>query len=136
MFRYRSTRKRYKSEPKDVCPFCVPTEGALVKEYKHTRIIRNIYAYDLWEFRDVTEHLLIVPKRHVKNLKQLTKPERDEVLKLIMDFEAKNYNIYARSSESVKKTIPAHQHTHAIKTDDKQPKMALFINKPYFLIKR
>ena len=136
MFRYRKSRLKYKSARQDECPFCVPTDGTIIRESKQTRIVRNIFPYDLWEFRDVRDHLLIVPKRHVKSLSQLSEKEQDEIMRLIVEFEALNYNVYARSTDSVKKTIPAHQHTHLIKTADKHPSVAFYLAKPYLLLKK
>lgn len=94
-----------------------------------------MFPYELWEFRDVTEHLLVVPKRHVKSLVDLTREEQHELMDIIAEYEGQNYNIYARSSDSVQRTVPLHQHTHIIKTNDKHAKTVFYSKKPYFVAK-
>jgi diadenosine tetraphosphate (Ap4A) HIT family hydrolase len=136
MFRYRKNTKKYKRTNQVGCPFCDLTPGALVKELPNSRILKNMFPYDVWEFRDVEEHLMVTPRRHVKSLSDLNKSEQQEILDVIKKYESHNYNIYMRSVESVQKTVPAHQHTHLIKTSDKKPKAALYLKKPYVLIKK
>jgi diadenosine tetraphosphate (Ap4A) HIT family hydrolase len=108
----------------------------IIEEHPHSRLIRNRFPYDIWEYHDVVDHLMVVPKRHVRSMSELTDTELAEIAKLLAKFEAKDYNVYARSIDSKHRTVVAHQHTHLIKLDDKSPKLAVFISKPYFLLKR
>ena len=68
MFHFRKTFKNYKNIPRsETCAFCESVmQERVVRETKYTIIVPNLVKYDLWEFRDVTEHLLVIPKRHVK----------------------------------------------------------------------
>lgn len=135
MFRYRKAAKKYKSHKDDVCPFCQPLPEYIVAEGPHSFVVKSMFPYELWEFRNVTEHLLVVPKRHVKSFADLNQTERHELMDVIAAYEGQNYNIYARSSNSVQRTIPLHQHTHIIKTGDKPAKASLYLKKPYFVAK-
>jgi len=134
MFRSRKTTKQYKKHHDQVCPFCHPQKEAILAETKHSRVVRNLFPYEIWEFRNVAEHYMVVPKRHVKNLIGLSSEEQADLMKIIAEFESNDYNIYARSSNSVERTV-AHQHTHLIKTDRKNARAAFYSRKPYFITK-
>ena len=133
MFRYRKAEKQYKNRKDNVCPFCQPLPEYLVAETPHCFVVKSMFPYELWEFRDVTEHLLVVPKRHVRSFADLSQEERHELMDLIATYESENYNIYARSSFSVQRSIPLHQHTHLIKTGDKHARAAFYAKKPYII---
>lgn len=95
-----------------------------------------MYAYDLWEFREVTDHLMIIPRRHVHTMSELNPEEREEIMNLMCEFEGQDYNVYARSSVSVQRSVAAHQHTHLIKTTGPLAKGGFYWKKPYILWKR
>lgn len=138
MFRYRSTTKRYKNTPKlDACAFCDDSQRApTILETTHCLVIENMFPYDIWEHQDVTEHYLVVPKRHVKSLSELQPHEQTEVLELICQYEAENFNIYARGANSSNRSIAQHQHTHLIKTrEHKAARGTIYLEKPYVLLK-
>ena len=128
-----SKRALYKSNP-NACPFCDMSAIEIVAKGKLTLVVRNIFPYEYWEFMDVTDHLLVIPKRHVSSLGQLTKDEKLETMEILAKYEAQSYNIYARTADNNMKTIP-HQHTHLIKTNDKLAKAVLYSQKPYFVWK-
>lgn len=138
MYHYRKTYKRYKNIPKtQECPFCLPAEQAdrVNNQGQYSLIIENIVAYDLWEGLPVLEHLLLIPKRHVKNLGDLTELEAAEIMKIVSQYQTRGYNIYSRSYKSLMGSVE-HQHTHLIKTDNtKRAKALFFINNPRFLKK-
>jgi diadenosine tetraphosphate (Ap4A) HIT family hydrolase len=136
MNHYRTTRKLYLSRlKKNDCPFCDPQNVAQnVQETPHAYIASNLTHYDLWEAMDVTDHLLILPKRHVLHFNELTSEESLDIMKLIAEYEAKGYSVYARAVKNANRNIP-HQHTHLIKTAPRKPRGLLFLHKPYFLFK-
>jgi len=133
---YRKTVKKYHERRKvSECPFCdTVTLGRAIKETEHAYIVPNLTFYDVWEGHKVLDHLLVVPKRHVKTLKELNEVERLDVIDLIADYESKDYSAYARGVSTVTRSVE-HQHTHLIKTHHKRPKFSLYMHKPYFLIK-
>lgn len=133
---YRSSIQIYKQRQNpDVCPFCDPkTPRKAVYENDMLYIVPNLTSYDLWELHDVVDHLLVIPKRHVKVLSELTKKERLAVMDVYAEYEAKGYSVYARGKGFVKRSVE-HQHTHLIKTSNKKPRFAIFLTKPYLLKK-
>lgn len=137
MNHYRKTIHKYKSHQRSGgCPFCSPeTRAAAVYENDLIYIVPNLTQYDLWELHDVVDHLLIIPKRHVETLGELTGEERLAVMDKAADYEAKGYNIYARGVGFVKRSV-MHQHTHLIKTTNKKPRLAIFLQSPYYLFKK
>lgn len=131
----RKARKKYASFPKSAtCHFCHPgTETeALVHDGKLAYIIPNRTFYDQWELRKVTDHLMIIPRRHVASLGDLDTAERNEIIDLIAEYEARGYEIYARSPSSTTRS-QAHQHTHLIKAENKIGRGLLFWRKPHIL---
>jgi diadenosine tetraphosphate (Ap4A) HIT family hydrolase len=137
MNHYRKTMQKYKSRQRtSTCPFCdVKTVAEAVFENELVYIVPNITKYDVWELHDVTDHLLIVPKRHVETLDSLTTTERLAVMDQAAAYEAKGYNVYARGVGFTKRSVK-HQHTHLIKVTNKKPKVALFLQNPYLLLKK
>jgi diadenosine tetraphosphate (Ap4A) HIT family hydrolase len=98
-------------------------------------IVPNLTQYDLWELHDVQDHLLVIPKKHAETLTGLDGNERLSVMEVLSEYEGKGYNIYARGVGFAGRSVK-HQHTHVIKVHNKKPKLAIFLQKPYFLIKK
>lgn len=136
MYNYRKNyllKNNYQST--NACDFCTKDPKELVRQTKHAYIKTTKFKYDLWEFRDVQEHLMVIPERHVSTLVELSKAEQADIMAIIADYQAKGFNIYARAEGSITGTMQ-HQHTHLIKTDNKRKaRLGFFIKKPYWLIK-
>ncbi len=133
---YRKTIHDYRSRQKTTsCPFCsADTRAAAIFEDDNVYVVPNLTKYDLWELHDVTDHLLVIPKRHVKSMAELGQAERLSVMEVCAQYELNSYNIYARGNGFVKRSVD-HQHTHLIKVDNKRPRLAMFSRTPYFLFK-
>lgn len=116
---------------KKICVFCEIKKGSdqIVKEGKLFRVIINAFPYTLWDSCTVTEHLMIVPKRHIHSISKFTKEEIDEYHRIGASYEKKGYDLYSRGLSSNMKSIP-HQHTHLIKTDGVKIKGLLYKEKP------
>jgi diadenosine tetraphosphate (Ap4A) HIT family hydrolase len=137
VFRYRKNFKNYQPDPASKgCPFCDLSNRTALEETKYAVVTRSDYPYDIWEFRDVTDHLLLIPKRHVATLSNLTSEEQTDIIHLMGKYEHLGYNVYGRSEKSVSKSVPAHQHTHLISTTDKKARLGIYLSKPYWLFKR
>lgn len=136
MHHYRKTVKKYHARQNvSECPFC--DRATLKKAIRTTSsayVVPNLTYYDIWEGHDVEDHLLVIPKRHVKSMKELTETERLEIIDLVAEYEAHNYSMYARGVGSVTRSVE-HQHTHLIKMSPKRPRFAMFLRRPYFLLK-
>lgn len=137
MNHYRKTIHKYKSRQRSRgCPFCSPdTVASAIFENELIYIVANLTQYDLWELHDVEDHLLIIPKRHVETLGELSRAERLAVMDQAAKYEANGYSIYARGVGFVKRSVK-HQHTHLIKVTNRKPKIAIFLQSPYYLLKK
>ena|SRR3990172_192103 len=143
MYRTRKTTKAYStaSQKKKLeadikaCPFCNLKGREIQEEGKFSFVTKNIFGYQYWEFMGVMDHLMIVPKRHVKGLSDLSSAERSEIMDKISRFEGMGYNVYAREKNNPVKSVP-HQHTHLLKTDNRLARFAVYFKKPYLLIRR
>lgn len=141
MFRKRHQELAYKRIPKHTgCPFCDvgnkqlnPQPRTTIKETEHMQVIKNMFPYSIWEHLNVEEHLLLVPKRHLSNMADLTSAERTDFMSIVCEFESEGYSNYTRSQHSVSRSLP-HIHTHLIKTGTKIPRVSIAIKKPYFII--
>ncbi|MFZ2259059.1 MAG: HIT family protein [Clostridiaceae bacterium] len=98
----------------DECIFCKLSTGPHVME--------NDFFYGNFDKYPVTEgHLLVIPKRHIETLFELTAAERTALLELIeqsKDFLQKTYhpdgfNFGVNQGEAAGQTIP-HLHLHII----------------------
>ena len=136
MYRYSKNLKKYHTEAiVDRCALCNPGSQLILEESTHYYVIQNKYPYDIWEHRNVIEHLMVVPKEHKKGLAELSTEAKLAIIDAISTFEAKGYDIYARSVQSALRSVVEHQHTHLIKTDGKPANISLYIKKPYVVTK-
>jgi diadenosine tetraphosphate (Ap4A) HIT family hydrolase len=137
IYRFRKGQRKYENFKRPPgCAFCDLSQMELIEEYKHSRLVRNTFPYDVWDSHDVREHLMLVPKRHVAGLGELTSEEQLEIMQRLADFEAHDYSIYARALHSKRRSVPTHQHTHLIKAAERDIKFMISIEKPYFLFRR
>lgn len=136
MHHYRTTMKHYKQRHKDDgCPFCLPeTLAKATYSDEYVYIVPNLTSYDLWEGHDVRDHLLIIPRRHVHSLDELSDSEKLAVMQQAAVYEKQGYNVYSRGVGAVTRSVK-HQHTHLIKTSSVRPRLALFLRRPYLLFK-
>lgn len=136
-YQYRKTRKHYKSFPKpETCDFCdnPSTKAKTTYETELSYVVPNRVFYDIWELHDVTNHLLVIPRRHVHSLSELKEAELTDIAKILAKYEREGYNVYARAKGNNLRSV-YHQHTHLIKIGFKKPRATLFIRKPWLLIK-
>ena len=125
-------RRKNKSSSCDFCRLVETDTSQVVSRHRHCLVIKNLFGYDIWDDRGVEEHLMIIPKRHVDSLADLTDEEMAEYIKIMTKYEKSGYSIYARSPGNTSKSI-VHQHTHLIKIDDKSKKWIFYLKKPHVL---
>ncbi len=116
------------------CAFCAyaDTPEDVTAHYNSFFVVKNIFPYAVWDGCHVTEHLLLVPRRHVESLSELDTNEGTEYLRLVSELESQGYAIYSRPAGSAGKSIP-HQHTHLIKIDNKRIKTLYYNFMPHIL---
>jgi len=138
--RKRASQKAYVSHlarKNDSCDFCAFTKDSdqVVRSFRHFWIVENIFGYDEWDDNHVVEHLMIVPKRHVVSLGELSPKEAESFAKVLGTYESKGYSIYARAAQNIAKSV-LHQHTHLIKLGSTRKKFKLYVRKPHLLISK
>lgn len=136
MYHYRKTHKIYKSFPKPSgCSFCEDDLAAkAVKITEHAYVIPNRVSYDLWEMREVTEHLMIVPKQHIHGFGELSDAAKVDIMNLMAEYEVQGYNVYARGVDNGQRSVD-HQHTHLLRTKPTPVRGSLVIKRPYVVVK-
>jgi ATP adenylyltransferase len=77
---------------------------------------------------------MVVPKRHIDLMSDLNEKEKVELIDVLAAYEEKGFNIYARESKSIVKSIP-HQHTHLLRTQGEPTKFFVYLRRPYLLIR-
>lgn len=130
--RYIEHRRKNKSSGCDFCRLVETDTSQVVSRHRHCLVIKNLFGYDIWDDHGVEEHLMIIPKRHVDSLANLTDEEMAEYIKILTKYEKLCYSIYARSPGNTSKSI-VYQHTHLIKIDDKSKKWIFYLKKPHVL---
>jgi diadenosine tetraphosphate (Ap4A) HIT family hydrolase len=78
---------------------------------------------------EVTDHLLVTPKKHVDKLASLTKPKQNELIDILVRYEDMGYNVFFREPKNIIKTVN-HHHTHLIKLG-KRIKSLQYTKEPY-----
>lgn len=126
---YKSYRMNHK---KAACDFCNIDKNysQFLKATRSFKVIRNIFAYSIWDGQEVSDHLMIIPKEHVDSLSKVTSAQAVELLKLISEYEAGGYNFYGRAPSSKIKSV-VHQHIHLIKTVGQPKKFVFLLRRPY-----
>jgi len=134
--RTRSSQRQYVLHKKTaVCEFCNFTSKSpqFIKDEGKFRLIKNIFQYDIWDGCRVQEHLMLVPKRHIQSLSELTTQESAQYGKLVGRYESQGYSLYSRAPDNITKSI-LHQHTHLIKLEPSRRKFLFYLYKPHLLL--
>jgi diadenosine tetraphosphate (Ap4A) HIT family hydrolase len=77
-------------------------------------VVKNAFPYQVFDNIEVSDHLLVVPKKHVESLSELSQHQRGRLIKILSRYEKLGYSIMSRSPNNRAKSV-AHQHTHLIK---------------------
>jgi len=84
------TYKKYlKTKNKDDCVFCTINEGndQLIERLNDFKVIRNIFAYSVWDSQNVEDHLMIVPNNHTDRFSIMTSQQKIEYFDLLDKYE-------------------------------------------------
>jgi len=140
-YRNRRQTKPYKKYIKTLgpgqCQFCEITSESeqFVEQTASFEVVRNIFPYTMWDEQGVSDHLLLLPKKHTDTLSDLTPEEAQEFVKLMSRYENKGYNVYARAPGSHIKSV-YHQHTHLIKSDHRRLKTLFYFGRSHIRFMR
>lgn len=136
--RTRTDHRRYKryttNSSGEICDFCAFTigDGRVVDESSHFWIATNLFAYNVWDDRNVDEHLMLLPKRHVTTLEELTATERADYIEQLIAYEKQNYSTYTRAPGNASKSVP-HLHAHLVQLNPKLKRLIVRVKRPYIL---
>lgn len=127
-------KRHTKTTPHETCSFCALTQGdgQVVSESEHFWTAINLFAYDLWDDRNVDEHLMLLPKRHVMSLGNLTPAEQVDYMKQLAVYEDLGYSTYTRAPTNASRSIP-HLHTHLFKLKPQTKRIIVRMKRPYIL---
>ncbi len=103
----------YQKENANICPFCELGDREILDSYENFVIVRALFPYEIWDEKQVLEHLMILPKRHVEILSELSSEEATGFLSIVSDYEVRGYSIYARAPQDMMRSVK-HQHTHLL----------------------
>ena len=105
--------------PQQTCPFCSIDKRLLIQETEHCFIIANLMQVA------TTDALLIISKRHIKNIIELNDEEYDDFCKTIRlvyqklnNFWQNKFNILINEWLVANQTIP-HLHCHVFSRKEK-----------------
>ena len=126
IYRTRKSKRKLKQIKDSGCPFCNLDER-IIEETPTMAVIENAVPYDWWDFRQVTQHFMVIPKRHVETIAELNQTERKEYLEIIAKYESEGYSLYLRSAKNQTRSQP-HLHTHLIKSGKENNKFILVIS--------
>ena len=96
----------------DHCPFCDLPKEEIIKENDSAAVILSRAPY-------VKDHLLVVPKKHVVNLSELSSGERDDLFRLVFWVQDKiekkygNFSTLYREGTAIGKSI-THAHFNIV----------------------
>lgn len=139
MHHYRKTRTVYSKHhitdaQQNVCNFCRPDmKEQVLFENKTMYVVANRVAYDMFEDRKVTDHLMVIPKKHHDSIQTFNNEEKCDAMDVIGEYEANGYSVYARGLGSPTRSVK-HQHTHLIKLVDRPSRIIVYARKPYVLL--
>ena len=111
--KYVDWLKNNKDKP---CGFCSMPLNQIVRKYKDFIVVKNVFPYRSWFDFKISSHLMIVPKRHIKNVSQLSKTETEEYIKILGEFDKKGFSSYTKSEKDPARSIE-HFHTHLLKIE-------------------
>lgn len=101
------------------CPFCDLKEKYFVAQKEHVVLTVNTFPYD-------NGHLLVIPKRHIEKLDEVSEQEAKEMYELTVlgikllrqHFSYKNLNVLYREGGKDAGQSLKHFHTHILPVDN------------------
>lgn len=119
----------------DKCAFCnfdTDQPDDIIEQTELFTIVACMFSYDVWDSYPITEHLLLVPRRHVLSIHDYTPDEQRAYMELLMKYDKNGYTTYARSHADKTKSVP-HQHTHLLKLGETPVRHMYYSRKPHVL---
>lgn len=99
------------------CALCEDTR-IVVEEKGPIRVIKNDYPYAVFQGLPVEDHLMVVTRRHVSELSDLTYEEAAIYWRFCAEFSKRSYSLFTQAATKSQRSIPGHVHTHLIACRD------------------
>lgn len=104
-------KERYGDAPP--CPFCYDLDSRnIIKKSGTMLLLQNDFPYDYYNGRAVTEHQLLLPRRHIATMKEFTPEEVADYWRILSDASLHGYGSMTASAHDDERTVPHHLHTH------------------------
>lgn len=103
----------FKQTSQPGCGFCRTVANEVVEVRGTMLVITNLFPYAAWDGMHVTEHLMIVPARHLLSKAEFTDEEARDWWTVAAEYEARGCSVYTRSPDNASRSV-AHLHTHLI----------------------
>lgn len=102
------------------CPLCDDIANREVIASGPTMsILKNDFPYYMFDGRTVAEHIMLLPKRHVRRLSELNPEETAEYWQAYRQYDHDGYNTMTRPASEHRRSVQGHVHTHLIKLNDR-----------------
>jgi diadenosine tetraphosphate (Ap4A) HIT family hydrolase len=132
IYKKQSVQKKYKKylkedKPNEDCVFCRKNylKGRAVEGSNSLfTVVEALAPYDYWDMKEVQEHLMIVPNRHISSLHDMNEAESKKYVAMVKEYAKNNYDIYVRNHRSKVKTV-THLHIHCFRTDEVKHRVLL-----------
>lgn len=115
------------------CVYCSNGELDITDSHTNFWIVASKFKYEIWDDHPVTEHYLLIPKRHVVVMKDFTGDESTEYFRLLSQYESEGYSIYSRAPTDPARSV-AHFHTHFLKIGAAQVDAMVYLRKPHVVL--
>lgn len=98
------------------CPFCSPlvSERRTIASTETMLVVENDFPYEFFDNREVSEHIMIVPRRHIGEYRDFSEEELQDYWRLIADYQSREYALFTRPVRDEMRSVPLHLHTHAV----------------------
>ena len=99
----------------NLCALCDKDSTRIsVEEMNSIRVIKNDFPYDTFIGLKVKEHLLVISRRHVRDLGQLTDDEQADYWRACAIYSDRGYTLLTQATSGSRRSIPDHVHTHLV----------------------
>lgn len=118
----------------DRCQFCLDeVPQSIVDEAEHFYVTNNRVPYDYFEGIPVLDHLMVIPRRHIITIADMSDAEKIEYVTLLGKYESKDYAVFSRAVDSATRSVE-HVHTHLLEIPGKRVAWQLYIGRPYLVL--
>ncbi len=126
---------RQDKQLKRSCPFCDAQNQVeeIIAENKTMLVIRNRVSYDFFEGVPVSDHLMLIPRKHHINLGELNREEKMDYMEMLAKYESEGYSVYSRGEANHERSQP-HIHTHLLMAKGGRARFLLYAEKPYIVL--